>query len=410
MIYVLILFFFFIFTYRYDYCKRRKGRAFAYWGMFIVFVLLAGLRYRLGIDSVRYESSYEEFPTFFELSRYNFSGTRYEPGFVIVGSIMRTFSPDFTYFQLFEALIVNGTVWWFASKYAKNKFLFLALYYVFLYFALNFQVMREALAVCIFLWSWPLIKSGKWLWYYCVAFINLFFHTSSIFMLILPLFFAPGIRTFFRFGNRTFIISLAIIVVLLILQKVFFQFFQLIAISDRIVDRARIYADDINGGARLNFLGMFSVFFRNVLYPMLALAFTYHNYKIMKRRERQRIQRPERWKYDVMVVVGIYVAAASVVIFIFMRYLNYFGFFTMLAISNVVFDKYLTMEKKIKIRPVYWYLALLPLFAYQIYTYWSPVVPSGNIKVYNQFYPYSSRLDPVEDQQREKYYRYERVW
>ncbi|MCM1376989.1 MAG: EpsG family protein [Clostridium sp.] len=369
--------------------------------------MISGLRYRLGVDTIRYESAYADFPSLLELEKYDFSNTRYEPGFIIFCSITRTFSPDFVYLQLLHAFVVNTIVFLFTRHYCRNKFFVLTLYYVFLYLNFNCQVMRESLAVCIFLCSWPLIKKGKWLWYYVVAAVNILFHTSAIFMLLLPIFMLPGIRALFKPGLRSLFIIAAIIVGGFILQQMFFKAIVLMNMGDRLMDRASMYGSTADGGSRLNIFGAFSKIFRHILYPLVALIFMRMNWRHTHRNTKGK--KPGWWKLEVLVMCGIYSASASIPINIFGRFFNYFGMFIFMVLGDWLFSKFHFKEKTYRLEPRYWALIFLPLFAYQLYAYNANANKSGTLKTWMQFYPYSSQLNPEDNLDREKIYHLERA-
>ncbi|MCM1152330.1 MAG: EpsG family protein [Muribaculum sp.] len=402
MVYFVILLFILVCVYRFDYCKRRKFKSLSYWGLFVFFVLMAGLRYRIGGDSVRYEWLYKDAPTLFELAKFRFSSIRFEPGFIVFWSIPRTFSPDFTYFQLFHALVVNSAIFWFIRKYARNPFLFLSMYFVYLYVGLNYQVLREALAVAVFLFSWPLLKNGKYWAYYPLALLGVSFHISAVFMLFLPLLMLPGIRECFKVGMRTVYVVLGLLVAGYFIQKYFYRFFMFLAVTETMVDRTKMYSQDTLSGQQYNFAGMISVMFRYVLYPIFAIFF----YNAKCKAEKIKGKLPE-WKEHLLAMTGVYAALMSIPVFIFFRFLNYLDFFIFLTVSNWAFSKLRVGKKVYRLRPKYWAVILLPMFFFQIYSYWTPKNRSGTLVTWMEYYPYSSRLDPQLYEKRERIFRYQ---
>ena len=68
MLYILIFIILLYFVYKYDYKGKKSKKWTNYYILMIVLIVIAGLRYRLGIDSIRYEEQYKDFPTLGELS------------------------------------------------------------------------------------------------------------------------------------------------------------------------------------------------------------------------------------------------------------------------------------------------------------------------------------------------------
>ena len=71
MIYLVILFLLLILSIHYDICEKTRNRVFWESLILLIFVLLAGLRWRLGIDTTRYlDTYYHDLPT---IDKFSFS-------------------------------------------------------------------------------------------------------------------------------------------------------------------------------------------------------------------------------------------------------------------------------------------------------------------------------------------------
>lgn len=402
MIYFIILFFLLICVYRFDYCGRKKYRTLSFWTLFIIFIVLAGMRYRIGIDSARYEGYYPEWPTLWDLATYRFDYTRYDPGFIVIASIPRTISADFTVMQFFEATVVSIGIFWFASRNTKHVFLCLTFFYISQYLNLMTEVMREAFAVVLFLFSWPSFRDGKWWLYFTFCLGVMMMHTSGVFTFLLPLMCIKGVRQLFYFGRRTIIISALILAAGYVVQIYFYDLFRALAFTDRMMDRAQVYSEGDLSGQIVNINGIIGLFFRYAFYPIVALYFYNKKIKQMDKEQRQKYR-----KFEMMVVLGLYISLISIPVFIFQRYTNYLCMFTFCFVSDWAFSKIKIHHKVYRFRPVYWFLFFIPMFVFQGLSYSSDFNKSGTLKTYMAYYPYVTRLNPHTDPQREELFRYE---
>ena len=406
-------------VYAFDVRGYKRLYSFSFWGFCILLIIIAGLRYRIGTDSIVYESYYETVPRLWEFGNYKFQATRFEPGFIVAQSITRSISDDFTLFQFFEAIVVNVVVFWFILKNTTHRFLCVAFYFIFLYLNLCTQVLREAFAVSIFLLSWPFFRDGKWLQYYILAILATFFHTSAFFLLFVPVFCLPGIREIFKIGKRTIIICIGLLAIGLYIQAQFSNLFSLMAFTERMVDRVNTYKDNDFSGGKLNVAGIVFQFLQYCLYPLIAVYFlnkTKVGFKIkgkLFKRNKQRKIKAEKQKverqfdrFEMMVLLGVYSMMLSMTVFILGRYFNYFGLFCLACVSTWAFTRLKIGKKQYRLHVATWALILLPYFGFTLYSYANTENRAGTLRQYMLFYPYYTRLDPQVDQEREHLYRY----
>ena len=100
MLYIFILLLIFIGIYQYDYRHVDRGRLFYWILLLIIFICLAGFRYRMGTDSINYETTYErDIPTLDRLKLMDFYDLRYMPGYILLASVSRTISNEFMLLQ-----------------------------------------------------------------------------------------------------------------------------------------------------------------------------------------------------------------------------------------------------------------------------------------------------------------------
>lgn len=406
MIYFIILIAILLLTYIYDYREKTTGRTLWYIVIFVALVLLAGLRYRIGTDSIRYESYYQNVPMPWELKYNYFQKVRWEPGFVIFTSICRSISDDFTLFQIVHALIINSAVFLFFWKNTRHPFFAIFLYCFFSYIALNTEVLRESLAVAMFLFAWPFFKKSNFIVYYLFIVIGMFFHIGSSICLLCPLFVMPGVRYFFTYGKRTIFICLALIVIGFAVNKMFFNYVKLLSFSATMVDRATAYAKDELGTSTYNMMGVLGSLMKWAVYPMVAMYFLN---KDSKRHLTTEENKEERYA-QAMAIMSVYIACLTIVINLFHRFNSYFILFAILIVSQWTFTLLKVKKKRYRLGFVYWCLIFIPMLAFLIRAEFKDVGFSNRLKEYMSYYPYASRLDPQEDRNREAVFRYHKSW
>lgn len=188
MIYLLIFSFSFFACLRYINSTSRQDGKVVYVILWLSLILLSGLRYRVGGDSLHYFDVFESYPTLLTLGSYDFVNAEYNAGWILFNAIIKTFSDSFYTFQIFHALIVNFIIFYFIQRYSRNKF-FVVLFYLFFYYLyFNMEVLRESLAIGVFLLSIPSLLNKSWLKYFSYCFLAYLFHSSALILIIFPLF------------------------------------------------------------------------------------------------------------------------------------------------------------------------------------------------------------------------------
>ena len=118
MIYVVVFILLLIPVVKYDLMAKSGGENKWYYLNLIVLILLAGLRYRVGGDTLMYMSVYNEWPAIDELKYFDFETALYNPLWYIYTSLPRSISDEFWVFQMIQAVIVNSVFFWFFKKYS----------------------------------------------------------------------------------------------------------------------------------------------------------------------------------------------------------------------------------------------------------------------------------------------------
>ena len=133
MIYFLTVIAFLILTYVYDYRRCEKGKLLWWIVMLVVLILISGMRYKMGTDSIKYENYYNWMHSITELKPADFQNTRFAPLYIILSSLCRTISSDFILLQFVLAIIVNTTIFYFLWNNSRHPYMAALLYLFFLF-------------------------------------------------------------------------------------------------------------------------------------------------------------------------------------------------------------------------------------------------------------------------------------
>lgn len=150
-------------------------------------VFLGFFRYQTFPD-VNYYSAYYDFLSTQSIVRfYEYWGTTTEPGYVLFNKLLTYISSDSRFLYIVRGVLFSYCIVYVIGKYSTNYFLSIVLF--FLCFGVNqsIYVVRQYLALSIFLLSINSIKNGKLLKYLFVWAVAFSIHSSMI--IFLPLYF-----------------------------------------------------------------------------------------------------------------------------------------------------------------------------------------------------------------------------
>lgn len=387
MIYIFIILLLCFLIYFYDYRRKESGRWFWLFFITLIFIVLGGLHYRVGFDSLQYERFYEQLPPLNSLNYRYIESSRYAPGFVILASFTKLFDPEPVLLYFIESSFVCIVVTWFFIRNTRNPFFALLMFFSYMFTIFIFEEIREAISVGFFLLAWPAFKNNNWIKWYALSLCALAFHTSATIMLVLPIILLPGIRQLFIFGKRTILVFILVFAFSYILKVKFGEIFEVLSVTQSLKDLTAKYDNTKYVTNSLNFFGILGFIIRQIIYPVLSLIFlnvikkSYTGDKVFLKKE-------------MLVLASIYVTILNIGVPIMGRLNNYFFFFPILFISDWMFTYITVKHKKFRLRFIYWVILILPMFAMQIYSYyWSGANKSGTFKIYMAYYPYTSYID-----------------
>lgn len=340
---------------KYDICKENDAdKHFLWYGLYLYLLLLIGLRYMVGGDSYFYWLYFNDFSPsgMFDMS----SDADYQPFFALMISFSKTVYPSFTSFQLLHSFIINTCLFYFVTK--NTEYRFSTLFFCLLLFYINFtvEILRESLAIMVFIYNYKNLENKKWLSYYIGVFISVMFHLSAIFLIVLPF------LKFLRLNKKYLIILVISFFALSQLQFIFTFFENIEKINKKIND----YSE-----ATYGWKSTFLFFVTRTLIPIgfLYWAKIKHNILI---------------KYEYLIcVLGLLGICSIFNTIIFIRFTNYFLVFYCITLSEVLIPFFRTRAISLSklIATITFVLALLT------YGYMSFFWP---VRYYEKWIPYYS--------------------
>ncbi len=268
---------------RYDFNGQTIGRNFCYSAVLVILVLVAGLRWRLGVDTMEYISRfYYVYPTFDKLSASDF-GLGSDPFYMLINVFVKSLGGRFYMVQIIEAAIVNVLVFKYIKKHTPFIFSCVLFFFFISYINYTMEVMRGSISIAICLFGNDYILEKKRLKGYGLYLIALMFHFQTIVLFILPMFF------FIRFNK----LGIALLVFAFLagtgLQEILGQYAALIEEGgEDIGDKVSHYASSGRWGvSHGNMNYYFGLILVKIIYPIFSLLYIkkYSDNEALKRLE-----------------------------------------------------------------------------------------------------------------------------
>lgn len=382
MIYLLISVFLLIPVILYDFFDEKRGWKLWYYAELIILILLVGLRYRVGGDTLIYIDFFDDYPTIKGLFDFDFTNTPFDPLWYILNAIIKSTVNDFIFFQIIHAIFVNSVFFWFFRKYTKYFFSAIFLYYIAYYLYFNMEILREILAICILMLSFGFLFNKKYVKYIICCIIAMGFHSSAMIMFVFPLLlFIPKIS--WKFTLIFFILLFGVLNFIDIAPFMLNLFFNNAILSEKVA----IYTsmDDT-----LNLNGVLS-------YMIPVILLMYINRNSNQKTVENHIQ-------NMLFLYAIFTCLSMFYVAIFARFQNYIVPFYIVFIVNISFP---IIKEKAYRRTLSKYIINIAVCWFVFFSFKSYFRDTSHYmlgtKTYNIYYPYHSIFNPVTEVEREKF-------
>ena len=374
---------------QYDINGRIRNESIWYYGIMLYLIFLSGFAYRLGGDGQIYLNEYYNYSVLDGIgwtSLGQYQGRL--PGWVLLNKLCRSICKEYWFFKLVHAIVLNVLIFEGIRNVSKKHFTCLLFYFVLLYPNLNFQLLRQALAIGFFLNAIPYFENNKWGTYCFVCGIGLLFHES-----ILIAFLAPFVKFVKMNAMGLFLYVSIIIIFFLVSGTVVDTVMGALLSGDDVSTKLLHYSTEIEVGLR------FSFFVNVLLNGIIPLFFIF----IFAKNGERTIQMYMTLVYVFIYAVGLYIP-------ILYRFNHYFVLF----FYSFFIDIFSFLAKKIKrfrfgrvrFKPGYAFICLcLVLILFKSRMYFQPYGETP-YPSYVQYYPYASVFTEKKDATREAMFSY----
>ena len=378
LIYIVIFLFLLIPVIRFDLMKIEGNKNLWFYSSLVILILLAGLRYRIGSDTLVYMRLFENYPSIRELSTFDFDKAQFNPFWYIFNAPFVTLK-SFALFQLVHVTIVNSVFFWFFRKYVPQAyFTAILIYYFGYFFYFNMEVLREILCICVLLLAYPFLEKRKFVLYYLLCIFALYIHLSSVVMLLIPL------TLLFKRDN------LWLYMLVMVAVALSFTVFDIIAYVLNIAFEGMV-ASKIHSYLMREAPNIFGIL-RQLLVIIPFLLFTYI---------RKKNQYDNDKTIGAMLIMIVVWQTAGMFVGDLTRFSNYFMPFGIVFIVNTFFVNYWDLMKR-SYTKIFVFCAIFIYFFNLSFFYMlnrNEDYPGG--RNYHFYVPYYSVLNPQVDERRE---------
>ena len=370
MIYITLLLFLLFLSLRFDFFDVKSHEKLYFNISFIVLVLIAAIRYRVGSDTLSYMRIYDDIPAINNLA---FSDFKLEPLWILLNSLCKFFTPKFYLLQAILAVFVNGVLFKFLKANTPYFFTSVFFYSLLLFNYFNMEILRESVAICIFLLSLKYLFNRNIVKYILLVLLASLFHYGAIILIVFPV--------LIRIKLNIFSVVFSFIVIFVIFSFGIDFFVKILPLNEVLVKKILYYK---LGTLNLNGVTFFII--RELLFPFMVFLLLVNFY---------------RYKHNLNRLSFIYFFIATLTIFFtgFYRFLNYFSIPMIIYISYI--SVYFIRHKNL-FRQVFAVFVASSIILFQI---WSVSIDTSEFAPNTRYYviwsPYKSIFNEEVSKERE---------
>lgn len=381
MLYFGIILYLIILIYFFDYKGKVAQKNVHRQILLIIFVLLSGLRYRMAPDTVAYMDNFKYLMVpFSELTIKNFTESRYQPLWILINSASKSLG-SYVFLQIISAMILNICVFYFFKKTTTKVFTCILFYFLVDYFYFNMEIVRESLAIGVFLIAMINYNERKFFKCFFLIMIAFLFHHFAAVLFLVPFFLTNYISYKIKLGFSTVLI-------------VFLFYFEspLVFIDSYL---AKFSTVDVT----LYDLADFNMSIYGYLYMVLKIVPVLLIIIIYRKKDIPNIYFKKSILFSLSLLYVIIVIIRATTIPFIERFSNYFIIFVILLITGALYD----LVNRYVIRVFQFQsilLASIVCFLFQIFPLLE-INPIFGVPLYKRYYPYYSVLSEKTDPDRE---------
>ena len=381
MIYFVVLFLLLILTVRYDINGKTEYRDQLYNAVLVILILIAGLRFRLGEDTINYiYMFYHDTPELLDFDVDTFLSSDQPPLWILLNSIVKTLGGRFFVVQLIQATILNTLVLKYFKKHSSYPFACVALYFLWRYQWFSMVVMKAAVALSIMLFANDFFLEKKYLKGSMLMLLAVGFHQSSIVLFIVPFF------SFLRFNLVGVILIIFAYFFGAFLQSQLGDIFTLFEAAEGMSDKLDDYLESDYMTQNFNTNYFIVNIFPLLIYPILSIVYLKRNCKDSP-----------ALKLEPIIILTLMFQVMQFSIEVMYRYIYALSPYIIIFIIEYIME-FSRNSSALKKSVSYFrsFIIILPLLVSFLFVR-NPFTHPG-------FNPYSSVIERSFDEDREKYY------
>lgn len=379
MVYVFIILLLLLLVYYYDYKGYKKNRELWYKVVLLLLILIAGLRYRIGIDTPAYMYDFfHETPSFDDLKLGDLNIGNY-PFWNLVNSFFYTIGAKFFMVQLFEAAFVSILILRYIKKHSPYIFTSVLLFFVWMYASYSMEAMKAGFSMSLCLFANDCFINKKYIKYVFISLIAFLFHPSSILITIMSM------MTFFKINRIGLIVLCIAFFAGSMIQIIYGDLIMLFSFNEYVYNKAFTY-----GNSDVFFVVENKNVYYYIAHYFMILIPTLISFWVVKSQN----TRSSIMKFEPQLFLALFFLTMSVNIFIFFRIYYFYVIYIILFLSQAIVDLWKNLSVRTSLVK-----GLLIVFPFMIFVYFSYLGER-----WKRYYPYASVIDKTVDLNRERMY------
>ncbi len=375
MMYLSIIILVFLLSYCYDICGYKQNKEEWYCLVLVVLICIAGLRWRIGADTVMYiRQFYHEIPYIWQINYSDLTIGEY-PLWMIFNSLVKSIGGRFYMVQFMHAAFVNILLFRYFKKHSKYIFTCVFFYLIWRYKDYNFEEMKATISLILFLYGTDYMIEKKWIKGGVLYLIGCFFHYTAFLLFVTPL------LLFIRLNKKGVAILALVLMFSFIVNYYLGDFSYLLEFDDRIYQKAEHWlSGEDKEKSFYYYIYQIWIF---IFYALGALLFV-----------KKFCPQSKILKFEPLVIIGVMTLILQIHVHFFYRYSHFYSVYIIFFISSLYVKSwrgFSAFNKSFSFLRAF--LIILPLLLCLGKHY------SSDIR--HQYYPYSSIFDKTVDRQRE---------